>query len=334
MRYAPGMTNPVSFARGVAHPEAFHGSGKTAKFFEGWYNKLVSADTAQRWAVIPGIFRGLDGHTHEAFVQVLDGATGRSWYHRFDIDDFEASQSEYRVRVGDNHFSHEGVTLALPQLQGTLSYTTPLVPWPVTWREPGIMGWYGLVPFMECFHGIVSFGHELTGSLHVEGSATDFSSGRGYIEKDWGQAFPESYVWLHSNHIEDHPDASLIGSVAIIPWIGRPFRGFIAGLHHSGRLHRWTTYNKTTELKLHIDSSHVRWELDGPDGILRLEAERVGGGALHAPVREAMHQRVEETLNATIAITHISPQGTTVMDSLGRVGAMEVYGDTTRLLAL
>ena len=47
-----------------------------------------------------------------------------------------------------------------------------------------------------------------------------------------------------------------------------------------------------------------------------------------------MHQRVEETLNATIAITHISPQGTTVMDSLGRVGAMEVYGDTTRLLAL
>ena len=328
------MINPVRFLRGVAHPEAFHGTGVTSKFFEGWYIKLVSADTQQRWAVIPGIFRGLDGTTNEAFVQVLDGATGRSWYHRFDISNFEASDLEFRVRVGNNHFSSHGVTLDLPTLKGSLTFATEMNPWPVTWGEPGIMGWFGLVPFMECFHGIVSFGHGLEGSLEVEGSATIFSGGRGYIEKDWGKAFPEGYVWLHSNHIEDHPEASLIGSVAIIPWIGRPFRGFIAGLYHSGRLHRWTTYNKTHERDLHIDDERVRWKLAGPDGTLALEATRVGGGALHAPVREAMHQRVEETLNATIQITHTAADGTVLMDSLGHVGAMEVYGDTQALLAL
>lgn len=48
------------------------------------------------------------------------------------------------------------------------------------------MGWYGLGPFMECFHGIVSFGQGLGGELEVEGTRRSFDSGRGYIEEDWG----------------------------------------------------------------------------------------------------------------------------------------------------
>ncbi|MDA3022164.1 MAG: hypothetical protein O2943_05800 [Actinomycetota bacterium] len=50
--------------------------------------------------------------------------------------------------------------------------------WPVTWRSPGIMGWYGLVPFMERYHGIVSFGHGLSGNLEVEGTTRSFDDGR------------------------------------------------------------------------------------------------------------------------------------------------------------
>ena len=53
------MRSPAAWLRGVRHPEAFHGDGVTRGFFEGWYVKLVSADRAARWAVIPGIFRGL-----------------------------------------------------------------------------------------------------------------------------------------------------------------------------------------------------------------------------------------------------------------------------------
>ena len=328
------MRSPLAYVQGVRHPEAFHGAGVRTKFFEGWYIKLVSADRTQRWAVIPGVFLGLDGHTREAFVQVLDGASGRSWYHRFAVEEFSASSEEFSVTVGDNHFSSGGVTLNVPQLTGDLAFTTPLNPWPVTFLEPGVMGWYGLVPFMECFHGIVSFGHSLDGSLSVEGTTRDFSGGRGYIEKDWGKAFPEGYVWLHSNHFEGATEASFMGSVAIIPWLGGAFRGFIAGLYHSEKLHRFTTYNRTRERVLEITDSHVRWELEGPDGLLQIMAERTGGGALHAPVREAMHQRVEETLNATIHLTHTNPQGVILLESVADVGAMEVYGNTDKLLGL
>jgi hypothetical protein len=187
---------------------------------------------------------------------------------------------------------------------------------------------------MECFHGIVSFGHDLAGDMSVEGKQVSFAGGRGYIEKDWGRAFPSGYVWLHSNHIDSDPEASLIGSVAIIPWIGRPFRGYIVGLKHSGKLHRWTTYNGAKEIELTITDTHVQWQLSSKDGLLTLSADRVRGGLLHAPIRTEMHQRVDETLDAVIHIKHTDRNGQVLLEGKGLVGAMEVHGDLQRLLAI
>jgi hypothetical protein len=311
------MRTPAQFFKGMMHPEGFHGHGRSKEFFEGWYVKLVSADQKQRWAVIPGIFLGLGGSDKkEAFIQVLDGATGRSWYHQFEAGQFEASADHFEVSIGNNRFSAEGVTLDLPQLQGSIRFESKLDPWPVTPLSPGIMGWFGAVPFMECFHGIVSFGHDLGGTLQIEGQPASFDGGRGYIEKDWGA------------------EASLIGSVAVIPWIGRPFRGYIVGLKHGGKLHRWTTYNGTKELELKITDSHIKWRLQSPDGVLELSADRVRGGLLHAPIRTEMHQRVDETLDAVIHIKHTDAAGNVLLEGKGLVGAMEVHGDLDRLLSI
>jgi hypothetical protein len=328
------MRSPASYLRGIQHPEGFHGNGKTRNYFEGWYFKIVSEDQKQKWAVIPGIFRGLGGSSRdEAFVQVLDGSTGRSWYHVYPVSEFSASETSFDVSVGDNHFSSSGATLNLPQLKGNLEITSKFKPWPVTLSSPGIMGWYGLVPFMECFHGIVSFSHSLQGKLEVEGKTESFSGGKGYIEKDWGRNFPSGYVWLHSNHLSGASDASLIASAAIIPWLGRPFRGFILGLHQSGKLYSWTTYNKSREEWLKIDDTHINWKVSGPAGELELRAERKRGGLLHAPLREAMHQRVEETLDGVIQVRH-TQAGKVLLESTATTCGMEVFGDIERLLRI
>lgn len=328
------MRTPLQFFKGIFHPEAFHGHGRSKRYFEGWYVKVVSADQKTRWAVIPGVFLGLDGGVHEAFIQLLDGSTGRSWYHKFDTSKFSASADEFNVTLGKNHFSSKGVTLDLPELRGSITFESALDPWPVKPLSPGIMGWFGAVPFMECFHGIVSFGHDLAGDMSVEGKQVSFAGGRGYIEKDWGRAFPSGYVWLHSNHIDSDAEASLIGSVAVIPWIGRPFRGYIVGLKHGGKLHRWTTYNGAKELELKITDSHIQWRLQSPDGVLELSADRVRGGLLHAPIRTEMHQRVDETLDAVIHIKHTDAAGNVLLEGKGLVGAMEVHGDLERLLSI
>ncbi len=327
------MRSLASYIRGIQNPAAYHGHGKTNNFFEGWYFKIVSEDKSQAWAVIPGIFRGLASGRDEAFVQVLNGKTGRSWYHVFDPLDFRASESEFDVWVGENHFHSRGASLNLPQLQGEVKITSDLIPWPVTLASPGIMGWYGLVPFMECFHGLVSFSHHLEGELTVEGQGVSFSGGKGYIEKDWGKNFPSGYIWMHSNHIANHPDASLVASVAIIPWLNGEFRGFIVGLHHEGRLHRFTTYNRSKELQLRVDDSHVSWRLAGSDGELELKAERKRGGLLHAPLKDAMHQRVEESLDGVIEIK-LTENGKILLDSTADIAGIEIFGDIEKLLRI
>ena len=46
------------------------------------------------------------------------------------------------------------------------------------------MGPFAFVPFMECYHGIVSMDHIIQGELEIDGVNIDFSNGRGYLEKD------------------------------------------------------------------------------------------------------------------------------------------------------
>jgi hypothetical protein len=103
------------------------------------------------------------------------------------------------------------------------------------------MGWYAWVPFMECYHGIVSLDHEIQGALQVDGQRVDFSGGRGYIEKDWGPSFPSAWIWLQTNHF-GVPGTSLTASIAVIPWMRSSFSGFIVGFLHGGRLYRLATY--------------------------------------------------------------------------------------------
>ncbi len=318
--------------RSTLHPEGFHGEHAARGFFEGWYVKLVSADRAQRWAVIPGLFVGLDGE-REAFVQVLDGATGASTYVPYPGEQFVARSDAFDVQVGTHRFTSTGVRLDLPDLRGEVAFEQPLVPWPVRPWSPGIMGWYAWVPAMECYHGVVSLDHGLRGSLEHQGQALEFTGGRGYLEKDWGQAFPAGYVWMQTNHFE-RPGVCLTASIALIPWLRSEFRGFIVGLWLDGTLHRFATYTRARTTALRIDDEHVTWSLRSRRGdVLDLRAERQRGGLLHAPIRTEMHRRVEETLDARVHVRLTTRDGRVLLDDTGECAGLEVHGDLDRLLA-
>ncbi len=315
------------------HPAGYHGDGKTRDYFEGWYVKLISADRQHRFAVIPGLFRGSDGSS-EAFVQVLDGLTGQSWYHEYDAADFHADPSNFDVRVGPNHFTDRGVVLDLPSLHGEVAFEGGIAPWPVTVASPGIMGWFAWIPTMECYHGLVSFNHVLSGQLTHEHTSMDFSGGRGYIEKDWGQAFPSGYVWMQSNHFPT-AEVSLSASIAIIPWRKSAFRGFIVGLWRNGELTKFATYTGAKTRSLEIDDNEVRWSLASRSGLrLDLTADRVDGGLLHAPIRTEMHRRVEETLNSSVRVRLTDRTGNVLFDEVGECAGLEVHGDLDELTAM
>lgn len=316
------------------HPHIFQGTHTRRPYFEGWYFKLVSADEQTRYAVIPGMFRGQDPATDHAFVQVLDGMSGRATYHQYPINAFRADTKKFHVQVADNIFSDENIRLNIADDQlslcGEIRFSGGRG-WDVTPIQPGVMGWYMWLPIMECYHGIVNLYTHLTGELTENGASLNFNDGRGYIEKDWGQAFPSAYIWMQSNHF-DTPNTSLTASIAMIPLLGRSFRGAIVGFYHQGTLHKFAKYTNAVNERLELTDDHVYWTMRNKTHRLELVAERASGGLLLAPIRTEMHKRVDETMRATVHVRLTALNGRVLFDEHGRNTGLEVHGDLDTLL--
>lgn len=298
-------------------------------FFEGWYFKVVDAAGAQPYAFIPGVFLGKDAH---AFVQVLDGRRGTAWYHRYPLEAFHADREHFDVRVGENHFHEHGFALGIDRPDGPAPqrlkgevHLGAWSKWPVTWLSPGVMGPYSFAPFMECKHGILSLDHTLSGTLNVDGQATDYGGGRGYIEKDWGRSFPLGYVWTQSNHF-GQPGTCVTASVARIPWITGNFRGFLIGFLHGGTLHRFTTYTGASIESLRLSRTHLHLAVRNRTHRLTIEAEKTEGALLHAPYEHNMIERVAETMTSTMSVCFERLDGGVVFEGEGRSACLETQG--------
>ncbi|MEQ8706596.1 MAG: tocopherol cyclase family protein [Phaeodactylibacter sp.] len=307
------------------NPNRYHGWGKSRNYFEGWYFKIVSPCERYAFALIPGISMDEQGQQH-AFIQRLDGKACTAAYHEFASAAFQPRPDRFEVQLGTNLFSEHRLKLALPELEGELSFHGN-TPWPSKPGAPGIMGWYTFVPFMECYHGVVSLHHELRGHLNVYGKPVDFTGGLGYIEKDWGKSFPSSWIWMQANHLQDTKQACLMASVAKIPWLGSHFTGFLAGLQLDGKLWAFTTYNNArlqTSLDEPANTVHLRLKRKG--AVLEIDAQQRGGtGTLAAPVSGAMAGKVNESLQSVIHI-RLKEGRTTVYEGEARHAGLEVAG--------
>jgi hypothetical protein len=188
------------------------------------------------------------------------------------------------------------------------------------------MGPYAFVPFMECYHGIVSMDHTIAGEIEVEGETIDFTNGRGYIEKDWGRSFPSAYFWMQSNHFSQ-PGVSIKASVAKIPWIRKAFVGFIAGLWWGDRLFRFTTYNKSVLRKSFADSEKVELVIENKKYRIEILARRTAATALASPIIGFMDGRIEESMTAALEVklTDLKNKNVIFHDK-GRNAGLEVAG--------
>ncbi|MBL7795468.1 MAG: hypothetical protein JNJ90_03105 [Saprospiraceae bacterium] len=308
--------------RALWNPDMYHGWGRTRRYFEGWYFKLVSADESAALAVIPGVSMDAQGKRH-AFVQVMDGKACTATYHRFDASEFRPSAHRFEVQLGPNFFSAEKIVLDLPGLSGEVRFQNT-TPWPKMLGAPGIMGWYSFVPFMECFHGVVSLNHGLSGKLQLGNQSIDLSGGKGYIEKDWGRSFPRAYVWMQTNHFDTHDRASMLASVAHIPWLTGHFIGFISGFWLDGRLFRFATYTGARK-HLELGADSVTLVFKNPRTELRLQARQAAGTTLVSPISGEMTGKINESLQATIHV-ELLENGSRIFEGTARTAGLEVAG--------
>jgi len=324
--------------RKLFHPTWFQGNREKERYFEGWYFKNVDAGEGHVWSFIPGISL-VKGNSH-AFVQAINGQSGQTLYFRYQAEEFSFSSKGFEVRIADNYFSDNRIVLKLNDgenvFDGELRYHDQ-IQYPVRITRPGIMGWYRYVPFMECYHGVVSLDHGITGSLTHNGEEMLFDGGRGYIEKDWGSSMPRSWIWMQTNHF-DQTGTSFMLSVARIPWIGKTFTGFLGFFLHKGEIITFATYTGAVINDLSFTDSAVKLMIKAGKYNLEIEAHKAhhetrkpGRGGLKAPVFGNMERTIHESIDATIRVKLLDRSGAEIFSGIGKNAGFEMVDDLTLL---
>lgn len=283
-------------------PEIFQGNLKAKNYFEGWYFKQVSGNGKFVYSFIPGI--SLTGKDSHAFIQVINGITGDTHYIQYDLSEFSWNTKRFEVKVGSSVFSSDGIKLDIKSdgliVSGQIGFSGN-VAYPSSLLSPGVMGWYSFVPFMECKHGVVSVSHHLSGTLLINESQINFSGGKGYIEKDWGTSFPKAWLWLQCNTFANS-NASLMISIADIPWLGSYFLGLIAFLYIDGRFYLFNTYSKSTIQRLDKEDNIIHIELKNRQNTLLVEAKKNLSGLLKAPQLGSMSRHIKESVDSEVSL--------------------------------
>ena len=110
--------------------------------------------------------------------------------------------------------------------------------------NPNIMGPFSYIPSMECNHAILSMKNTANGKITINNKTIKFDNGNGYIEKDWGTLFPNSYIWCQRNNFKKQ-NASFMIAIADIPLKVLNFRGIICDVIVDNKEYNITTYNNS-----------------------------------------------------------------------------------------
>ncbi len=316
--------------RKIKNPSMFQGNRKRKKYFEGWYFKMVSASGSSILSVIPGISLSNNGKEQHAFIQIIDGKTAYTYYYDFPIKDFYFSQEEFAIRIGDNYFSEDSLILDIhnnaTSIKGEIKMSDQVHLSHNRKKRIGIMGWYQFVPFMQCYHGVVSLNHRLNGTITMNNETYNFDNGQGYIEKDWGRSMPSSWIWIQSNNFSSEGTSFML-SVANIPWLGKSFTGFLGFFLNGTFVHRFGTY---TNAKVQVEASgsdNLQITISDKKYTFHIEASRNNSGLLKAPLKGSMDRRISESVDAKLSLAVVDKNANEIFRDSTSIAGLEIVGN-------
>jgi tocopherol cyclase len=321
----------------IWNPEVFQGRGKKKDYFEGWYFKSVTNDEKIAYAIIAGLSISKTPNNSHAFVMFVDARRKDLHYYKYPISSFWANKEKFDIKIGKNSFSLNKIVLDMDNSQTKIKAEMKfknITPWPVKRFSPGVMGIYAFIPFLECYHGVLSLNHSISGYVEINEEKIDFTGGKGYIEKDWGSSMPSSWIWMQTNHF-DEENLSLFGSIAKIPWLGSYFTGYIFGFLYHGELYKFTTYNGAKIQKLNVTKNNIKIILTHKYLELQIDANRAEGVDIPAPKLGEMTNTVNESLQSKIDIKLFKKENKEkilLFSGTGRNAGLEFVGDLNELL--
>lgn len=269
--------------------------GKRKKgYFEGWYFRH-SGDYP--FSFIAAISRA--ENDEHSFIQYIDAH--KSHYFRFGVEAFSFDDKDMTIRIGKNVFSLRGIKLDIDDgvfsVKADIDYSD-MVRFKKTAYAPSIMGPFTYLP-MVCNHCVISMSHEFSGTLCAGSDGQRNVSGKGYIEKDFGNAFPANYFWTHA----ESADTSIMFAVAWPLIFG--IKGYLCIISHKGKQYNYSYYTRAKLKKIVVTDDHAELLVTKGKSALHITADSNDSRQkLIAPARGGkMDIVINENLTADITAT-------------------------------
>lgn len=149
---------------------------------------------------------------------------------------------------------------------------------------------------MPCNHGLLA----MRGKAKVKVSS-DLIQGsyeaQLYVEKDWGDTFPDRYIWIHADFPKEN--VALFFSVATVMVGKLKFPGFIANILIDDEHYTFATWN-LAQLKVTGSPTDIRIDLANKDMKVTLHAHPQHMVNLHSPIDGIMNSSIREALSAPL----------------------------------
>ncbi len=316
----------------ITNPDIYHGKNKSKGFFEGWYFKISDAEEGVSLALIPGIIKGRGGHS---FIQYVNGNDKEFRYFSFKEDSFHSQDSVFNIKIHTGSFSLEGIRLKLDSPELTIEVSldfTDIVKWPDSILNPGSMGFYNYLTFMECYSQVCALDGNASGTIKINDNVYTLKKGKIYIEKNWGKKFPYSWFWLQSNSFLNE-DLALTCSIAHIPFPLKSFRGFLIGVKYKDEILTFTTINRS-RLKIFKTDRDILISVMSKDYELILEpiSSQDEFLLLHSPDGVTMQPSVRESITSKIKVTiKYKKTNKLLVEDIGYIAGIEYGGNYQEL---
>ncbi|MDP8222235.1 MAG: tocopherol cyclase family protein [Candidatus Lernaella stagnicola] len=185
-------------------PNRYHWNGLTSPFFEGWFFR-ISVPGGGSYAFIyavqnPGATASEPSGSH--VVVFRDG--GEIVEETFGVEHFAADRGRFDVTVNDN-------TAGANRLTGSLRDGDQLVTWNIeyeateAWNET--MGGLTNVPTLPVNWHVGALRGRATGEISWGGQTERFAGAPIFQDHNWGNYFPEGYVWMQSQEFPRRREA-------------------------------------------------------------------------------------------------------------------------------
>lgn len=232
----------------VGDPAGPHLGDPAEPFFEGWFTRVSDGASGDDLVIIQGWLRpgGASGEPGEAFLLVHGGSPDRVIVRTMPAESATAATEGLEVEVGTSRLTSDRISGSVDdgthRCRWDLTLENPR-DWPAGYRRSpsGI----GLELALENWWHVIHLSAEVSGTIRWNDEPPRvLKGGSAYLDKNWGEAFPERWIWLQANRFEGEGEAAfaMAGGRARMAGGGPSTDAFVIGFHDGETFRRFASH--------------------------------------------------------------------------------------------